>query len=368
MRRFAYSQLCGLVLAALLLGACQPAISPTGASSAGALATGTAAGPPTLVAQPLPGWIQIYFTNPDAPGAASYRGGPDEALVAAIDEARLSVDVAIYSLNLWSVRDALLRAYRRGVAVRMVTESDNMDSPEIQSLIQVGIPVLGDRRQGLMHHKFVIIDRSQVWTGSMNYTAGSAYRDDNNLVCIRSTAVAEDYQREFDEMFIEDRFGPDSRPDTPRPRLTLDGTAVEVYFSPDDGAAARIVQLIRASQRSIHFLAFSFTSDEIGEAIRQQMVFTNVYGVMDNGQAMSNTGSEYEVFLAVGLDVHLDGNSGLMHHKVIILDQRIVIFGSYNFTNSAERNNDENLVIIDNAAVAATFLSEFWRVYRQAAP
>lgn len=360
MRRIAYSHL----LLLMLLAACQPAFSPTASSEM----LVTQAGPPTPAAQALPAWIQVYFTDSGAPGAASYRGGPDEALVAAIDEARLSVDVAIYSLNLWSVRDALLRAYRRGVAVRMVTESDNMDSPEIQSLIRAGIPVLGDRRQGLMHHKFVIIDRSQVWTGSMNYTAGSAYRDNNNLVCIRSTAVAEDYQREFDEMFIEDRFGPDSRPDTPRPRLTLDGTPVEVYFSPDDGAAARILQLIQQAQRSIHVLAFSFTSDEIGEAMRQQAIFVNFYGVMDSGQVTSNTGSEYDVFRAMGMDMRLDGDDGLMHHKVIILDQRIVIFGSYNFTASAETRNDENLVIIDNPAVAAAFLSEFWRVYAQATP
>lgn len=363
MRKIAHSH---LILLTLLLVACQPAPSPT-ASNETPLVT-TRPGPPTAAPQTLPAWIQVYFTDPTAPGADSYRGGPDEALAAAIDEARLSVDVAIYSLNLWSVRDALLRAYRRGVAVRMVTESDNMDSPEIQSLILTGIPVLGDRRQGLMHHKFIIIDRSQVWTGSMNYTAGSAYRDNNNLVCIRSTAVAEDYQREFDEMFIEDRFGPDSRPDTPRPRLTLDGTSVEVYFSPDDGAAARIIQLIQQSRRSIHILAFSFTSDGIGDAIRQQAIFVTFHGVMDSGQVTSNTGSEYEPFLAVGLDMRLDGNAGLMHHKVIILDQRTVIFGSYNFTASAETRNDENLIIIDHPAVAEAFLSEFWRVYAQAAP
>ena len=49
------------------------------------------------------------------PGAASYRGGPDEDLAAAIDQARLSVDAAIYDLNLWSIRDALIAAHRRGV-------------------------------------------------------------------------------------------------------------------------------------------------------------------------------------------------------------------------------------------------------------
>ncbi len=364
MRDFVYRWVLAACLLTVVLAACQPGTPLPGEPQP---PTATAV-PPTAGIPSLPAWIQIYFTDPDAPSAASYRGGPDEALAAAIDETRLSIDLAVYSLNLWSVRDALLRAYRRGVAVRVVIESDNLDSPEVRSLIQAGIPVLGDRRQGLMHHKFIILDRSQVCTGSMNYTAGSAYRDNNNLVCIRSAAMAENYQREFDEMFVEDRFGPDSRPDTPRPRLTLDGVQVEVYFSPDDGAAARIIELIQGAQRSIHFLAYSFTSDAIGEAMRQQAIFVSLYGVMDDGQASSNTGSEYEVFWNMGLDVHLDGNPGLMHHKVIILDQQTVIFGSYNFTESAEQRNDENLVIVHDPAVAAAFLSEFWRVYRRAAP
>ena len=112
-------------------------------------------------------WIEVYFTDPDAPEAGSYRGGPDEALAAAIDEARFSVDVAALDLDLWSLRDALIAAHRRGVTVRVVVDSDNFDVDEIQQLIDAGIEVVQDRRPSLMHHKFIVIDRSQVWTGSM---------------------------------------------------------------------------------------------------------------------------------------------------------------------------------------------------------
>ncbi|MCU0485497.1 MAG: hypothetical protein MUC85_05240 [Anaerolineales bacterium] len=87
-------------------------------------------------------WFTVYFTNPNDPDAGRYRGGPDTALASAIDNARLSVDMAIFDLNLWSIRDALLRAARRGVEVRLVIETDNLDEPEIQDLIDAGIPVL----------------------------------------------------------------------------------------------------------------------------------------------------------------------------------------------------------------------------------
>jgi phosphatidylserine/phosphatidylglycerophosphate/cardiolipin synthase-like enzyme len=64
--------------------------------------------------------------------------------------------------------------------------------------------------------------------------------------------------------------------------------------------------------------------------------------------------------------VRRDGISGLMHHKVIIIDREIVITGSYNFTASAEDRNDENLVIIYNPFIAEWFLAEFERVFSAA--
>ena len=294
---------------------------------------------------------------------------PYENFAAAIDQARLSVDVAAYSLNLWSIRDAIIHAHQRGVVVRMVMESDNMDSDEVQQILDAGIPIVGDQREGLMHDKFVVIDRSEVWTGSMNYTTNGAYEDNNNLIRIRSIQVAEDYTTEFDEMFIENLFGPDDRAATPNPSLTIDGTPVEVYFSPDDGVAAHILTLLQGAQESIYFLAYSFTSNDLGDAIRQRAADgLTVAGVMDDGQVNSNQGTEYDPFEQAGLDVRRDGNPGLMHDKVIIIDRKIVITGSYNFSTSAEERNDENVFIIHNAYVAAQYMEEFQKVYDQAQP
>ncbi len=77
-------------------------------------------------------WIQVYFADPTAVHAKDYEGGPDEVLAAALDKARLSIDVAAYRLNLWSIRDAVIKAHEHGVVVRMVMESDDMDNQEVQ--------------------------------------------------------------------------------------------------------------------------------------------------------------------------------------------------------------------------------------------
>jgi phosphatidylserine/phosphatidylglycerophosphate/cardiolipin synthase-like enzyme len=312
-------------------------------------------------------FYEIYFTDPTNPASKQESGGIEQAIIASIDAARLSVDVAIYSLSLREVGNALLRARDRGVAVRVVMESDNRERSVPQALIDGGLPILGDRREGLMHDKFIIIDRSEVWTGSLNYTVTGVYSDNNNLVHIRSVKVAENYLTEFEEMYTDDLFGPDSVAATPNPSVTVDGIQVETYFSPDDSVAARIVQLLQGALESVYFLAYSFTSDDIAQTIRGRAAAgVTVQGVMEDAQVASNQGTEFDPFLQAGLDIRLDGNPGQMHHKVMIIDRSIVITGSYNFTASAEDRNDENVIIFFSPAIAELYLAEFERVFNVA--
>ena len=82
-------------------------------------------------------------------------------------------------------------------------------------------------------------------------------------------------------------------------------------------------------------------------------------------QIKSNQGGEYDTFARAGLDVRQDGIDGLMHHKVFVIDEQIVITGSYNFSRSAEERNDENILVIYNTDIAQEFLKEFERVQAQ---
>lgn len=309
-------------------------------------------------------FFEIYFTDPSNPASKQETGGIEQAVIASIDAARLSVDVAIYSFSLRELGNALLRARDRGVVVRIVMESDNRERSVPQALIDGGLPILGDRREGLMHNKFIVIDRSEVWTGSMNFTPTGAYADNNNLVHIRSVKIAENYLAEFEEMYTDDLFGSDTLAATPNPTITVDDIQIETYFSPDDGAASRLVQLLMDAQESIYFMAYSFTADEIAQVMRDRdQAGVTVMGVMDDGQVESNQGTEYDPLVQAGINVRRDGNPGLMHHKVIIIDRSIVITGSYNFTASAETRNDENLLIIFSPEIAELYLAEFERVF-----
>jgi phosphatidylserine/phosphatidylglycerophosphate/cardiolipin synthase-like enzyme len=311
-------------------------------------------------------WFELYFTDPANPVSSQGTGGVDGPLVQAIDAARLSIDVAAYSLSLNSIRNALINAHDRGVNVRVVMESTNMEKSDPQKMVEAGIPIIGDNMDGLMHDKFMVIDRAEVWMGSMNFTDSGAYEDNNNLFRIHSTKMAENYTKEFEEMFKDDKFGPNVVPETPFPNLTIDDTDVNTYFSLDDGVLNTLTPLLSSAEESIYFLAYSFTSNELGDIVRQKDEDgLDVKGVMDAEQVVSNQGTEYDIFKQADMSVRLDGNEGLMHHKVFVIDRKIVAFGSYNFSTSAEENNDENLIVVYSEPIAQEFIKEFYRVWSE---
>jgi phosphatidylserine/phosphatidylglycerophosphate/cardiolipin synthase-like enzyme len=312
-------------------------------------------------------WYTVLFTEPGSLQAKKYRGGPDQALAEAIHNARLSVDLAVYSLNLWSLRDALLAANQRGVQVRLLTDQDNLDYKEIGEIRGAGIPVVGADQVGIMHNKFTIIDNLEVWTGSMNYTVEGAYRENNNLIRVHSAQLAQDYSTEFKEMFIDGQFGPDSPQNTPYPQMEIDESKVEVYFSPEDHPRGRLLQIIQGAKKSIYFMAYSFTSENLaGMIIGCEQAGVTVKGVMEENQVITNEGGQFNRLKQAGIDVKLDGNLHSMHHKVMVIDQQIVVTGSYNFSQNAEELNDENVLIITNPGIASLYLEEFNRVYTQA--
>ncbi|MCI0556464.1 MAG: phospholipase D-like domain-containing protein, partial [Anaerolineae bacterium] len=73
--------------------------------------------------------------------------------------------------------------------------------------------------------------------------------------------------------------------------------------------------------------------------------------------------SELKTLFCRNVRVRRDGNSSFMHHKVIVIDERIVITGSMNYSTNAEESNDENVIIIDNPEIARLYMQEFERVW-----
>jgi len=325
--------------------------------------------PPAITVEPISGeWYQLYFTTPHYPDEPATRVDTiEQGLIKAIAGAQRSLDIAIYELNLNPVGDAILAARDRGVTVRLVTDSDSLE--ENKTLIRLkkaGIPIVPDERNPIMHNKFVVVDGRAVWTGSWNFTINDTFRNNNNAIYIQSPQLAQNYTAEFEEMFSQHAFGPTSPANTPNPRIQIGDTWIETCFAPEDGCAAQLIQLLNRAQQSIRFMAFSFTHDEIGRAvIERARAGVKVQGVFET-RGSDTEYSQLGPMKKQKLDVWQDGNPYTLHHKVFIVDEGVVMLGSFNFTGSANEANDENMLVIHNADIARQFLAEFDRVYAQA--
>ena len=343
-----------ILLTLLLLSACN--------SSTGFNYQDSGSTTPSSGASSSGGAITVFFTQPNATNAKTLTGGPETGLIAAIDKARTIIDIAIYELSLKNITQSLIRAHKRDVTIRILTDSDHLNWTEFKALIKAGITVKGDDRSALMHNKFTIIDNKQVWTGSMNYTYNGAYHHNENLLRLDSTAAALNYSEEFSQLWA----GIHRQENAADSVFSISNTTVKVHFSPDDHFRDNyLLPLLTSAKHSVHFMAFAFTSSDIANklaSLKQQGI--EIKGVFDKNQS-GQSYSQYDDLAKQNIDVLLDGNSYKLHHKVMIIDRRYVVTGSYNFTQSAETRNDENSVIIDSTNLAASYEKEFSRVYQQ---
>jgi phosphatidylserine/phosphatidylglycerophosphate/cardiolipin synthase-like enzyme len=217
-----------------------------------------------------------------------------------------------------------------------------------------------------MHHKFVVVDGQAVLTGSWNFTIGDTYRLNNNAVILRSSELAENYTAEFEKMFEDGKFGPNKPKGVPNSRIMVGSTTIETHFASADDPSARLVELLRDARQRIDFLAFSFTHDEIGQAVLDRgKAGVRVRGVFETTGSETRF-SEFGRMKQAGLEVYQDGNPYVMHHKVFVIDERITVFGSFNFSDNAANDNDENLLVVEDAAFARAYLGEVERVVAQA--
>jgi phosphatidylserine/phosphatidylglycerophosphate/cardiolipin synthase-like enzyme len=314
-------------------------------------------------------WYDVYFTSATCPPAGERSGGIDELIAADIRQAEQQVDVAAFELESPAMAAALIDRHNNGVRVRVVTDSDNTDRPSIPLLRQNGITVVEDQRAALMYNKFVVIDGHTVWTGSMNFTPNDVYCNNNNMVRFQSSRLATNYGAEMDEKFDQGQFGATSPDATPHEQLVVNEIRVENYFGPEKRIAPIIVERINEAQAEILFMAFSFTLQEVGEAIRARAgAGLTVRGVFERTGSQTDF-SQFPSLRDAGLptvQVRQDGNPRTMHHKVIIIDRTMVIFGSFNFSASANDRNDENVVIVHDPAFAGFFIEQFESVWMQA--
>ncbi len=318
------------------------------------------------------GFWQVYFTAPTGSrDPATYVGGIEVQLIAAINQLKAgdTLDIAAFEFNLPALTQAVLAAKARGVVIRMVTDTQHGledDDATVPQLVAAGIPVVGDQRSAFMHNKFMIVNKQTVWMGSWNFTINDTYRNNNNALAIRSQRLVQNYQVEFDEMFLQKQFGPRSPANTPNPRFSQDGVPMQIYFSPEDKVLPPLIEALNAARRSVRFMTFSFTDFDAASALLDRAKSgVTVQGIFETVGSQTEA-SELRTLLCAGLDARQDGNPFVLHHKVFIVDEKTVVTGSFNISTNATESNDENLLIIQDADLAGLYVQEFNRRWAEA--
>ncbi|HOW59027.1 MAG TPA: phospholipase D family protein [Candidatus Omnitrophota bacterium] len=138
----------------------------------------------------------------------------------------------------------------------------------------------------------------------------------------------------------------------------------QVYFSPQGGCTGAIVEALSEAKSSIFVQAFSFTSNTIADVLIQaHKRGVKVEVIVDKRRKRENK-KILRRLVGAGISVALDGEHKKAHNKVMIIDGKTVITGSFNFTKESEKKNAENLLILDDEALAREY-TDNWQKHRE---
>ncbi|AFY59170.1 phosphatidylserine/phosphatidylglycerophosphate/cardiolipin synthase [Rivularia sp. PCC 7116] len=263
----------------------------------------------------------------------------------------------------------------------------------------------GSKGSGLMHHKFIVIDNRFVIVTSANFTLSGIHGDYdnydslgnvNNLIKIDSVELADIFTNEFNIMWGDGVGGKfDSKFGLQKPRrdfqqVNFGNNKVTVSFSPTSptkpwihSSNGLIGKTLKSAVNSIDSALFVFSAQRLSnilETSHQKNVKIRTViepdfayrfyseGLDMMGLALSNK-CKYELnnqpwenpINTIGIPLLTSGD--LLHHKYAVIDKKIVITGSHNWTEAANIGNDETVLVIENPKVAAHYVREFERLY-----
>ncbi len=142
-----------------------------------------------------------------------------------------------------------------------------------------------------------------------------------------------------------------------------------VLFSPKGGASKELVRLIKAAKKEIMVAAYAFSSKYLGQALSAALKHGIKIRVILDGDNARKSYSIDEWLAGEGIAVQfIEIKRGSLHHKFMLIDNRLLITGSYNFTNESEFRNHEAAIFTNHKGLIQSFATEFERLWSQCTP
>ena len=280
-------------------------------------------------------------------------------------------------------------------------------------LRNAGVPMIddtadGSKGSGLMHHKFIVVDGVTLLTGSANLTISGVHGDfadpesrgnANNLLKINSPRLASLFTQEFNTMWGDGPGGlPDSEFGLQKPFRTpqtvnVGATPITVQFSPTSSTKpwnlssnGLIGKALEKATKSIDLALFVFSEQKLADILEtEHQQGVQVKALIDPGFAFRSYSEGLDLLgVALSNKCKYEKNNhpwqspmttagvpqlpkgDKLHHKFAIINGETVITGSHNWSAAANYKNDETVLIIQSATVAAHFAREFERLYERA--
>lgn len=284
----------------------------------------------SLPAQDVP--IRLY----------SNQAGDDlqKTFTQAILNAKESIVCIIYSLTDETIIAALKKQADDGVKVLVIC--DPVATQDVGEKLGPHVTLFSRRQKGLMHNKLLAIDHKQCWLGSANFTRESLLLHANIVMGIESTVLAQAIEEKAEGLMAKK-----SRRMKPLAMQTVD-QRLEVSFLPDDTQAChKLMQQIASAKKSVKVAMFTFTHQELVQtliAAHDRGVAVEV--VLDHDSSRQTSRKAFQILKDHKISLFTSHRNGLLHEKMAIIDDEILIMGSANWTKAAFSSNDENLCML----------------------
>ena len=296
-----------------------------------------------------------------------YESGCRDLMMSTLKKAESSIKCSFYELDYSPIVDQLNEKENKGVEVEIIVDDEYLNEPALTNL-DSSVDLHSDldrntRYNNYMHHKFCVIDEKITLVSSANPTQRGLMENNNNMEVFYSKNISRVFLQEFEQL-KEGTFGYNKEPITLPSSFNFTNStlnSLDVYMCPQDQCGKAVTGVLENSTKSIYFASFVITLDSIEEIlINKSQENVVVEGVVEE-RSWNSQGSRTQEMQNY-FSLKKDKNPATMHHKFFVVDERYVITGSMNPSNSGANYNDENLLIIESPEIAELFIEEFRRV------
>ena len=148
-------------------------------------------------------------------------------------------------------------------------------------------------------------------------------------------------------------------------RQTQSVSITEAHFSPGEDCRRQLLDLLVAARETLDISVFTISDDRLSEAIVAAHRRGIQVRLMTDNDKAHDQGSDIFKLIRQGVDVRMDNTENHMHHKFALVDKRILVNGSFNWTRSATDFNQENILVTDESKLVSAYLAEFESLWNQ---